>query len=294
LPRRRDRREGDGQRQAVHVDAGRVHGAGASRVVESVGLLLAVVSHRLRRIRGRATLEPARRRVRGSDPEPADHRRHAEDRHPEAAASARGDAAVDRRLLGLRRVRLERGHEDVHPVARSGSAPGAARHGQGARPLESVRGQRADQHHLPGTGAPQGDPCMKTLIEGGWVVAHNGQSHEVHESGSVVIENDTIVHAGGPYTGSADQTISARGKLVSPGFINTHVHTAGGGGDYLLLDMAKNDYRTANYMSFAAPLKGKMTPPPADAVAALRTFTFLHALKNGTTTVIDVGGLRGD
>ena len=135
---------------------------------------------------------------------------------------------------------------------------------------------------------------MKTLIEGGWVVAYNGQSHEVHERGSVVIDNDKIVHAGGPYTGAVDTTISARGKLVSPGFINTHVHTAGGGGDYLLLDMAKNDYRTAHYMSFAAPLKGKMTPPPADAVAALRAFVFLHALKNGTTTVIDVGGLRGD
>jgi 5-methylthioadenosine/S-adenosylhomocysteine deaminase len=135
---------------------------------------------------------------------------------------------------------------------------------------------------------------MKTLIEGGWVVAHNGQSHEVHERGSVVIDDDKIVHAGGPYQGPVDTTISARGKLVSPGFINTHVHSAGGGGDYLLLDMAKNDYRTANYMSFAAPLKGKMTPPPADAVAALRTFTFLHALRNGTTTVIDVGGLRGD
>ena len=58
--------------------------------------------------------------------------------------------------------------------------------------------------------------------------------------------------------------------------------------------MAKNDYRTSNYMSFAAPLKGKMTPPPAAAVAAIRQFVFLHALKNGTTTIIDVGGLRGD
>jgi len=135
---------------------------------------------------------------------------------------------------------------------------------------------------------------MKTLIEGGWVVAYDGRTHEVHERGSVVIENDKILHAGGAYRGPVDTTISARGKLVSPGFINTHVHTAGAGGDYLLVDMAKNDYRTANYMSFAAPLKGKMTPPPADAVAALRTFVFLHALKNGTTTVIDVGGLRGD
>jgi len=135
---------------------------------------------------------------------------------------------------------------------------------------------------------------MRTLIEGGWVVAFNGQSHEVHEAGSVVFENDRIVHAGGPYAGAADTRLSARGKLVSPGFINTHVHTAGNGGDYLLLDTAKNDYRTANYMSFAAPLKGKMTPPPPEAVAALRAFVFLHALKNGTTTVIDVGGLRGD
>ena len=135
---------------------------------------------------------------------------------------------------------------------------------------------------------------MRTVIEGGWVVAWNGRGHEVHEQGAVVFEDDRIVHAGGPWTGPADARIAARGKLVSPGFINTHVHTAGGGGDYLLLDMARNDYRTANYMSFAAPLKGKMTPPPPEAIAAIRAFTFLHALKNGTTTIIDVGGLRGD
>jgi cytosine/adenosine deaminase-related metal-dependent hydrolase len=135
---------------------------------------------------------------------------------------------------------------------------------------------------------------MRTHIEGGWVVAFSGRSHEVYEQGSVVFEDDRIVHAGPAYAGPADTRISATGKLVSPGFINTHVHTAGNAGDYLLLDMARNDYRTSNYMSFAAPLKGKMTPPPPPAVAAVRKFVFLHALKNGTTTIIDVGGLRGD
>ena len=37
---------------------------------------------------------------------------------------------------------------------------------------------------------------MRTLIEGGWVVAFNGTSHEVYEQGSVVFEDDRIVHAG--------------------------------------------------------------------------------------------------
>lgn len=135
---------------------------------------------------------------------------------------------------------------------------------------------------------------MRTHIEGGWIVAFNGTGHEVHEQGSVVFEDGRIVHAGGRYAGPADARVDARGQIVSPGFINTHVHTAGGGGDYLLLDTARTDYRTANYMSFAAPLKGKMAPPPPAVAAALRTFVFLHTLKNGTTTNIDVGGLRGD
>lgn len=135
---------------------------------------------------------------------------------------------------------------------------------------------------------------MRTLIEGGWVVAFDGTAHAVYEQGSVLFEDGRIVHAGAAHPGPADVRIAARGKLVCPGFINTHVHTAGGGGDYLLLDMARNDYRTANYMSFAAPLKGAMVPPPPAAVAALRRFVFLHALTLGSTTIIDVGGLRGD
>src|SRR5256884_1157821 len=47
-------------------------------------------------------------------------------------------------------------------------------------------------------------------------------------------------------------------------------------------------------MSSAPRRRGKMPPPPREAVGALGALVFLHALKNGTTTVIDVGGLRGD
>ncbi|MCH7477842.1 MAG: amidohydrolase family protein [SAR324 cluster bacterium] len=135
---------------------------------------------------------------------------------------------------------------------------------------------------------------MKTAIEGGWVVAFGNEGHEVFENGVVVYENDRVIHAGGAFSGEVDARIDARGMLVSPGFINTHIHPVGNGGDYLLMDTIKNDYRTANYLSFAAPLKGKAGLPPPENMAALRAFVLLHALRHGSTTIIDVGGFPGE
>jgi 5-methylthioadenosine/S-adenosylhomocysteine deaminase len=135
---------------------------------------------------------------------------------------------------------------------------------------------------------------MKTLIQGGWVVAYNGTEHEVYDNGTVVYEDDRIVHAGAAYAGPVDRRIEAAGKLISPGFINTHVHPSSNAGDYLLNDASKSDYLTANYMAYAAPQKGKMPPLSSEAIAAIRRFVLLHALKQGSTTIIDVGGVRGD
>ncbi|MCZ6729316.1 MAG: chlorohydrolase family protein [SAR324 cluster bacterium] len=135
---------------------------------------------------------------------------------------------------------------------------------------------------------------MKTAIEGGWVVAFGKEGHEVFQNGTVVYENDRVVHAGGEFAGEVDARIDARGMLVSPGFINTHIHPVGNGGDYLLMDNIKNDYRTANYLSFSAPLKGKFAPPAPENMAALRLFVLLHALRHGSTTIIDVGGFPGE
>src|SRR4030095_5777470 len=175
---------------------------------------------------------------------------------PGRADDARGHLQEPRAV----RARGHAGGPRPRPGARAleGGRPGRAYQERGARHrrLQALRaperGHRApDARGAEGQdGGERGRQDMRTHIEGGWVVAFNGTSHEVHEQGSVVYEDDKIVHAGPAYTGPADTRINARGKLVSPGFINTHVHTAGNGGDYLLLDMAKNDYRTSNYMSF--------------------------------------------
>ena len=76
---------------------------------------------------------------------------------------------------------------------------------------------------------------MKTLIEGGWVVAWNGTtSRGVRARRASCSRTTASSTPAGPTRAPVDARLSARGKLVSPGFINTHVHTTGNGGDYLL------------------------------------------------------------
>ena len=76
---------------------------------------------------------------------------------------------------------------------------------------------------------------MKTLIEGGWVVAWNGDAPRGLRAGEPSCSRATASSTrAGRTRGPSTRASSARGKLVSPGFINTHVHTAGNGGDYLL------------------------------------------------------------
>ena len=136
---------------------------------------------------------------------------------------------------------------------------------------------------------------MRTLIEGGWVVAFNGTTHEVYEGRpSLSLRTTASSTRAGPTparrTPASPPAASSSRRASS---IPTCIPPAAGATTCSWY-MAKNDYRTANYMAFAAPLKGAMKPPPPEAVAALRAYVFLHTLKQGTTTVIDVGGLRGD
>ena len=134
---------------------------------------------------------------------------------------------------------------------------------------------------------------MKIRIDGGVVVAWSGPGHEIVPNGSVTIENDKIEAVGTDRSQPVDKVIDASGKIVSPGFVNLHVHSQLNVGDYLLADVTRKDYLTANWFVFGAPLKEKVAPPPAPAVAIGRKFALFSALKNGSTTVLDPGGGPG-
>ena len=135
---------------------------------------------------------------------------------------------------------------------------------------------------------------MRIRIDGGVVVGWSGNNHELIPEGSVLIEGDAIKSVGTDRSQAADKIIDASGKIVCPGFINLHVHSQLNIGDYLLADVTKKDYLAANYFVFGAPLKEKVTPPPAAAVAIGRKYALYSALRNGATTVLDPGGGPGD
>jgi len=133
---------------------------------------------------------------------------------------------------------------------------------------------------------------MKTLIQGGYVVGFNGEGHEILRDGLVVLDNDTVSFVGFSYDDPVDKTLDARGKLVCPGFVNTHVHANSNAGDYFLNDPGKTDYFGSNYLTYLTPGKGTARPKGLEHFQVSGKFALVQAIKNGSTTVQIYGGGR--
>ncbi len=70
-------------------------------------------------------------------------------------------------------------------------------------------------------------PSRRTRIDASHVIAYQDGGHRYLKDGVIVVQGRDIVHVGRTYVGPADETIDARGMLVTPGLINTHAHLAG-------------------------------------------------------------------
>ena len=62
------------------------------------------------------------------------------------------------------------------------------------------------------------------VIRAGHIVAYQNGTHTHLRDGVIVVEDDRIAHVGKTFDGDADEVIDASDKIVTPGFINTHVH----------------------------------------------------------------------
>ena len=97
---------------------------------------------------------------------------------------------------------------------------------------------------------------MRTLVRGGWVVGFAGAGHTLVPDGVVVYEDDRIVHVGQRFDGRVDGEIDARGMLVSPGFIDTHVHSGHRASHRLITDTGRPDFYGQPFLEITVPREG--------------------------------------
>ncbi|MBI4280494.1 MAG: amidohydrolase family protein, partial [Armatimonadetes bacterium] len=130
---------------------------------------------------------------------------------------------------------------------------------------------------------------MRTLIQGGDVVAFDGRGHRLLRDGVVVFEGTTIVAVGPSYEGPVDRRIDARGTLVAPGFVNTHVHV----GVEVMTALLDVDRRGPG--RWISPSRRYVSGPPERSLTEEEQrisgeFGLVQLLKAGTTTLLDVVG----
>ncbi|PYM18772.1 MAG: ethylammeline chlorohydrolase [Candidatus Rokuibacteriota bacterium] len=141
---------------------------------------------------------------------------------------------------------------------------------------------------------------MRTLVRGGWVVGFGDRTHTLIPDGVVVYEDDRLVHVGRRFDGHVDAEIDARGKLVCPGFIDTHVHSGHRASHRLITDAGRPEFFGQPFLEISVPREGtrvggdpryaRPTDAGADAdTRLLATFTVAELLCNGITTFMEFG-----
>lgn len=135
---------------------------------------------------------------------------------------------------------------------------------------------------------------MRTYIENGTVIAWRDGQHMPIE-GVVVLDGDRIVEVAetpGTAPGPQDRRIDARGRIVMPGFVNTHLHVT----DTLFtkgyLEEASNlaaEAKETNYGTLykMLPAVRHAIDPEAQVIAA--ECAFAELARTGSTTVVELG-----
>jgi 5-methylthioadenosine/S-adenosylhomocysteine deaminase len=141
---------------------------------------------------------------------------------------------------------------------------------------------------------------MRTRIAATWIVAYERGKHALLRDGEVVFEGNSIIHVGKAFDGDVDRTIDATGKLVAPGFIDTHVHSGHRASHRLITDTGRPMYYGQPFLEISVPLQGKVVQGDprylkhgdAGSAAAFElnaAFTVAELLRNGVTTFVEYG-----
>ena len=141
---------------------------------------------------------------------------------------------------------------------------------------------------------------MRTRIDASWVIGNEKGSHTLIRDGVVVFENNRIIHVGNSFDGEVDRSIDGGGKLVIPGFIDTHVHSGHRASHRLITDTGRPMYYGQPFLEISVPKEGKVVKGDprylkhgdtgSEAAFQLNAlFTVAELIRNGVTTFVEYG-----
>src|SRR5882724_10389377 len=130
---------------------------------------------------------------------------------------------------------------------------------------------------------------MKTLIHGGDVVAYADGGHRLLRNGALVFDDDRVTFVGRTFSGPVDQRIDAAGQLVIPGLVNIHCHADTEAGGRLIADAGRRDYFHTGFLNYYGARKGAKSLGPRQDPEIGGRFAMAEMLRNGCTTVVDIG-----
>jgi cytosine/adenosine deaminase-related metal-dependent hydrolase len=141
---------------------------------------------------------------------------------------------------------------------------------------------------------------VRTAIKGGWVVGYENGGHQLIRDGVVVYENNKITFVGNTFDGPVDREINAAGKLIAPGFIDTHIHYGHRASHRLISDTGRPLFYGQPFLEITIPRRGKKVVGDArwlahgestseGALDLNATYTVAEPIRGGVTTFAELG-----
>ena len=140
----------------------------------------------------------------------------------------------------------------------------------------------------------------RTRLTSEWLVGHDGSGHTLWHHGQIVWQGNTILFVGQNFDGPVDEEMDGSGRLVIPGFIDTHVHSGHRASHRLISDIGRPDYFGQPFLEISVARAGTrvggdvryVRPDDKGALNELTLnarFTAAELLRNGITTFVEFG-----
>jgi cytosine/adenosine deaminase-related metal-dependent hydrolase len=129
----------------------------------------------------------------------------------------------------------------------------------------------------------------RIAIRAGWTIAFDGRGHRLLRDGVVVLEGNRILHVGPRFEGTADETVDASDRVLTPGLISTHAHLGGSPLDRSFIEDRGSPQFW--YSGLFEMLPVRSGAQDEEAGRACVDFSMAELLRGGVTTVMEIGGL---